>query len=74
MFEEVKKEIGEFYFLELDGSILVGYYWMWIVKCLNFICGCDIFLIVNLWLEKKDKKKVAFKIILKGNKVEFEIV
>ncbi|ADQ40238.1 protein of unknown function DUF1156 [Caldicellulosiruptor acetigenus I77R1B] len=72
--EEAKKEIGEFYPLEPDGSIPVGYYWMRTVKCPNPTCGCDIPLTANLWLEKKDKKKVALKIIPKGNKVEFEIV
>lgn len=71
--DEAKKEIGKFYPPEADGSIPVGYYWMRTVKCGNPSCGAEIPLTVNWWLAKKDNKKVALKIIPKGNKIEFEI-
>jgi len=72
--EEAKKEIGRFYPEEKDGSIPVGYIWARTVKCNNPACGAEIPLVRQTWLAKKDKKKVAYKVIPKGNKIEFEIV
>ena len=72
--EETKKEIGRFYPSEPDGSIPVGYIWARTVKCGNPTCGAEIPLVRQTWLAKKDKKKVAYKLITKGNKIEFEIV
>ncbi len=70
---EARKEIGRFYPPEPDGSIPVGYYWMRTVKCGNPACGAEIPLTANWWLANKNNKKVALKLIPKGNKVEFEI-
>jgi adenine-specific DNA methylase len=72
--EEVKKEIGRFYPSDPDGSIPVGYIWARTVKCQNPPCGAEIPLVRQTWLAKKDNKKIAYKIIPKGNKIEFEIV
>ncbi len=72
--EEAKKEIGKFYPNEKDGSIPVGYYWMRTVKCGNPSCGAEIPLTANWWLAKKENKKIALKVIPKGNKIEFEIM
>jgi len=72
--EEAKKEIGRFYPEERDGSIPVGYIWARTVKCNNPACGAEIPLVRQTWLAKKDKKNIAYKIIPKGNKIEFEIV
>jgi len=72
--EEAKKEIGEFYPSDPDGSIPVGNIWARTVKCQNPPCGAEIPLVRQTWLAKKDNKKVAYKIIPKGNKIEFEIV
>lgn len=71
--EEAKKEIGRFYPQDPDGSIPVGYIWARTVKCQNPSCGTEIPLIRQTWLAKKENKKVAYKIISKGKKVEFEI-
>jgi len=71
--EEAKKEIGEFYPQEPDGSIPVGYIWARTVECQNPACGAEIPLVRQTWLAKKDNKKVAYKLIPKGNKIEFEI-
>jgi len=71
--EEARKEIGRFYPSEPNGSIPVGYIWARTVKCQNPACGAEIPLVRQTWLVKKDKKKVAYKIIAKGNKIEFEI-
>jgi len=72
--EEAKKEIGRFYPEERDGSIPVGYIWARTVKCNNPACGAEIPLVRQTWLAKKYKKNIAYKIIPKGNKIEFEIV
>ncbi|GFP21533.1 hypothetical protein HKBW3S06_00760, partial [Candidatus Hakubella thermalkaliphila] len=72
--EEARKEIGQFYPEEKDGSISVGYIWARTVKCQNPACGAEIPLVRQTWLARKDKKKVAYKIIPKGNNIEFEIV
>lgn len=71
--EEARKEIGKFYPPEADGSIPVGYIWARTVKCQNPACGAEIPLVRQTWLAKKDKKKVAYKLIPKGNRIEFEI-
>lgn len=71
--EEARKEIGKFYPPEADGSISVGYIWARTIKCQNPACGAEIPLVRQTWLAKKDKKKVAYKLIPKGNKIEFEI-
>jgi adenine-specific DNA methylase len=68
--EEARKEIGKFYPEEKDGSIPVGYIWARTVRCQ---CGAEIPLVRQTWLAKKDKKKVAYKLVPKGNKIEFEI-
>ncbi|GFP36972.1 hypothetical protein HKBW3S44_00653, partial [Candidatus Hakubella thermalkaliphila] len=71
--EEARKEIGQFYPEEKDGSISVGYIWARTVKCQNPACGAEIPLVRQTWLARKDKKKVAYKVIPIGNRVEFEI-
>ncbi|RZN64442.1 MAG: DUF1156 domain-containing protein [Candidatus Methanoliparum thermophilum] len=71
--EEAKREIGKFYPSEEDGSIPVGYIWARTIRCQNPECGVEIPLVRQTWLAKKDKKKVAYKIIPKGNKIDFEI-
>lgn len=70
---EARKEIGKFYPSEKDGSIPVGYIWARTVKCQNPACGAEIPLVRQTWLAKKENKKVAYKVIPKGNKVEFKI-
>lgn len=71
--EEAKKEIGRFYPVESDGSIPIGYIWARTVRCGNPTCGAEIPLVRQTWLAKKEKKKVAYKLIPEGNRVRFEI-
>jgi putative DNA methylase len=71
--EEARKEIGRFYPQDPDGSIPVGYIWARTVKCQNPSCGAEIPLVRQTWLAKKENKKIAYKIIPRGNKVKFEI-
>ncbi|NPV53643.1 MAG: DUF1156 domain-containing protein [Firmicutes bacterium] len=72
--EEARRELECFYPDEPDGSIPVGYYWMHTVHCQNPACGCEIPLTANWWLAKKDNKRVALRVVPRGNKIGFEIV
>ena len=72
--EESKKEIGHFYPLDPDGSLPVGYIWARTVRCKNPSCGAEIPLMRQTWLANKDNKKVALRIVPRGNRVEFEIL
>jgi len=71
--EEARKEIGRFYPPDEDSSIPVGYIWARTVRCQNPACGAEIPLVRQTWLAKKGNKKVAYKLIPKGKKVEFQI-
>ena len=72
--EEARKEVGRFYPADPDGSIPVGYIWARTVKCQNPACGAEIPLMRQTWLAKKERKKVALRIVPRGRAVEFEIV
>ena len=71
--EEVKREIGKFYPADSDGSVPVGYIWARTIKCNNPACGAEIPLVRQTWLAKKANRKIAYKLIPKGNKVALEI-
>jgi adenine-specific DNA methylase len=74
--QEARQRLQRFYPPDPDGSIPVGYYWMRTIPCQNPTCGAEIPLTANWWLAKKDKKKVALKIVPDHahKRVEFEIV
>jgi len=72
--EEAKEEIGKFYPKEKDGSIPVGYIWARTIPCQNPACGAEIPLMGQLWLAKKENKKVALRPFVKNSRVEFEII
>jgi putative DNA methylase len=61
--EEARKELEQFYPKDPDGSIPVGYLWARTLPCQNPACGAEIPLMRQTWLAKKDKKKVALKLI-----------
>ncbi len=71
--EKARKEIGRFYPPDPDTSIPVGYIWARTIKCQNPSCGAEIPLVRQTWLSKKANRKIAYKLIPKGNKVDFEI-
>ena len=74
--EEVKKEIGRFYPQDSDGSIPVSYIWARTIECQNPSCKAEIPSIKQLWLAKKEDKKIALKLLVdkKEKKVEFSVV
>jgi putative DNA methylase len=74
--EEARKELARFYPLDEDGSVPVGYIWARTVPCQNPACGAEIPLMRQTWLAKKDRKRVALRMIPnpKEKRVDFEIV
>ncbi len=74
--EEARKELERFYPKDTDGSIPVGYIWARTLPCQNPACGAQIPLMRQTWLAKKEKRKVALRMIPdpQGKRVEFEIV
>jgi putative DNA methylase len=61
--EEARKELEQFYPKDADGSIPVGYLWARTLPCQNPACGAEIPLMRQTWLAKKDKKKIALRLI-----------
>jgi putative DNA methylase len=74
--EKARQELDCFYPADPDGSIPVGYIWARTVPCQNPACGAEIPLMRQTWLAKKDKRKIALKLIPdhKARRVEVEIV
>lgn len=74
--EEARKELEEFYPKDPDGSVPVGYIWARTLPCQNPACGAEIPLMRQTWLAKKDKKKVALRLIpnRKTKRLDAEIV
>jgi len=61
--EEARRELAPFYPSDKDGSIPVGYIWARTLPCQNPACGAEIPLMRQTWLAKKDKKKIALRLI-----------
>jgi adenine-specific DNA methylase len=74
--EEARKEIEGFYPNEEDGSIPVGYIWARTIRCQNPSCNVEIPLIRQFWLARKEKKKVALKMLVdkQNKKIDFKVV
>jgi putative DNA methylase len=74
--EKARQELDCFYPADPDGSIPVGYIWARTLPCQNPACGAEIPLMRQTWLAKKDKRKIALKLIPdhKARRVEVEIV
>jgi putative DNA methylase len=74
--EEARKELEQFYPRDPDGSIPVGYIWARTLPCQNPACGAEIPLMRQTWLAKKDKKKIALRLIpnREARRVDVQIV
>jgi adenine-specific DNA methylase len=88
VYEEAQKEIGIFYpeesisvqkaLSESGGEkyIPAGYIWARTIRCQNPSCQVEIPLMRQLWLVRKENKKIALRVIAdkKNKKINFEIV
>lgn len=74
--EEARRELEQFYPADPDGSVPVGYIWARTVPCQNPACGAEIPLMRQTWLAKKDRKRVALRMVPNHaeKRVDFEIV
>jgi adenine-specific DNA methylase len=72
--EETKKEIGQFYPEDPDGSVPVGYLWARTVLCQNPVCNAVIPLMRQYWLAKKENKNVSLFPYVEDKEVKFKIV
>lgn len=72
--KEARKEFGQFYPTDPDGSIPVGYLWARTIPCQNPSCGVQIPLIRQFWLAKTGKKEVALYPYTEKNQIMFKIV
>jgi putative DNA methylase len=74
--EEARRELEPFYPKDHDGSIPVGYIWARTLPCQNPACGAEIPLMRQTWLAKKDKKKIALRLIpnREARRLDLEIV
>jgi putative DNA methylase len=73
---QAKKELGQFYPSDEDGSFPVAYLWARTVKCPNPACGATIPLVRQLWLCNKSDRKIAMRMMpnTKSKICDFEIV
>ncbi|HZU42955.1 MAG TPA: DUF1156 domain-containing protein [Terriglobales bacterium] len=74
--EQVRNELEQFYPRDKDGSITVGYIWARTVPCQSAECGAEVPLLRQLWLVKKEGKKIALRFApdKKTRHVGFQIV
>ena len=72
--EEARREIGQFYPCDDDGSVPVGYIWARTIPCQNPTCGAEIPLMRQFWLARKSNKKVALCPYIEDGGVKFNIV
>jgi adenine-specific DNA methylase len=73
---EARKEVGKFYHQDSDGSIPMGYIWARTIKCQNPSCQAEIPLMRQLWLAKKQNKKIALEIIAdkKDKRIDLKVI
>jgi adenine-specific DNA methylase len=74
--EKARREIGQFYPADEDGSVPVAYLWARTVTCQNPACGATIPLLRQLWLCKKTKRKIALRLVpdAKTKRCRFEVI
>jgi adenine-specific DNA methylase len=74
LFEEVKRETGQFYPTKENGSIPIGYIWARTIRCQNPSCNAEIPLMRQFWLARKTNMRVSLYPYVSDGKVEFKIV
>lgn len=72
--KETRKELAEFYPIEANGDLPIGYIWAHSVHCQNPACNTEIPLMRQFWLANKEKRKIALYPFVKKGKLSFQIV
>ena len=71
--EKTKSELSDYFSVDDKNEIPIGYIWARIIRCSNPSCGCEIPLIKQFWLAKKDSKKVTLFPEILNKKISFKI-
>ena len=72
--DEARKDIGDFYPVDSEGQIPVGFIWARTVPCQNPSCCAEIPLMRQYWLSRKPNKKVALYPYASRREVLFKVV
>ncbi len=72
--QESEKELSPFYPSDDNGNIPIAFLWSNTIPCQNPTCGVEIPLMGQYWLAKKKDRKIAFYPVIKGNRIEFDIL
>lgn len=60
--KEAEKELAEFYPKDADGATPIAYLWARTIKCEGPGCGMEVPLMRSLWLAKKGKRAIAYRL------------
>jgi adenine-specific DNA methylase len=60
--DAAEKELAQFYPSDPDGSRPIAYLWARTVRCEGIGCGAEIPLVRSLWLSKKGKKALRYRV------------
>lgn len=71
--QQAEAELLEFYPNDLNGAKPVAYIWARTINCEGPACGTEIPLIRSLWIARKPKRSVAFKLHSSGGKIRVDI-
>jgi len=74
VYEETKKEIGQFFYYSSDDRTPVAFIWARTINCQNPQCNTVIPLIKQFWLAKKKNKLISLYPQIVNNHVQFTIV
>src|SRR5262249_50292583 len=74
--EQAKRELGQFYPTDDDGSVPTAYLWARTITCPNPACGATVPLVRQLWLRNKPQGKVAMRLMpdAKAKQCRFDVV
>ena len=71
--DEAKKELSDYYPNDSDGSLPVAYIWARTITCEGPACGMEVPLIRSLWIARKPRKSVAFRLSTAEGRIKVEI-
>lgn len=74
--ENCENKIGRYYAAAGHTSVPTAYIWARTIRCEGPGCGVDVPLMRSLWLAKKDRRRIALRIVSdkQAQSVEFEII
>ncbi len=74
MLDVAEREIGQYYPADKKGKKPIAYYWARTGTCSNPSCRAEVPLLKGFYLVNKPSKQVHLRPIIKGKRIDFEIV